>query len=84
MLHLTMNLGQMVHGVSSALSNARCVKMVSSGDSPVGALKLTQEIMDISSRVPGLVKNLTGVDYMKVGMIALGNLVIFYLLFYSF
>lgn len=61
-----MYIPQMVNGISGALCQAKSVKMVSSGDSGVGAYKLTQEIMDISSSVPGMVKNLTGVDLSKV------------------
>lgn len=58
-------LPKMVHGISSALSNAKSVKMVSSGDSGVGAEKLTKEVMEISSSVPTMVKNLTGIDLLK-------------------
>ena len=56
----------MVNGISSALSNTKSVKMVASGDSGIGAQKLTQEVMDISSSVPGMVKNMTGIDLLKV------------------
>uniref|UniRef100_A0A0P4VXU6 Band 7 domain-containing protein n=1 Tax=Scylla olivacea TaxID=85551 RepID=A0A0P4VXU6_SCYOL len=58
-------LPKMINGISSALSNAKCVKMVSSGDSGVGAQKLTKEVMDITSSVPSMVKNLTGIDLLK-------------------
>lgn len=40
--------------------------MVSSGNSEVGAAKLTGEIMSIVSRVPEVVKSMTGVDIVKV------------------
>mgnify|MGYP006989423397 CR=1 FL=1 len=40
--------------------------MVSSGGSEVGAAKLTGEIMSIVSRVPDVVKSMTGVDISKV------------------
>lgn len=58
-------LPKLVGEVSSALGNVKSIKMVASGDSPIGAQKLTQEIMDISSNVPAMVKNLTGVNFMK-------------------
>lgn len=58
----------MVNGITSALSNAKSVKMVSSGDSGIGAKKLTNEVMDITSSVPAMVKNLTGIDLLKVWM----------------
>ena len=61
-----MYIHQMVNGISSALSNTKSVKMVASGDSGIGAQKLTQEVMDISSSVPGMVKNMTGIDLLKV------------------
>lgn len=61
---------QMVNGISSALSNAKSIKMVSSGDSGVGAEKLTKEVMEISSSVPTMVKNLTGIDLLKVWMVS--------------
>jgi len=40
--------------------------MVSSGKGDMGAAKLTGEIMDIVTRVPEIVKTLTGVDISKV------------------
>ncbi|MCL4139103.1 UNVERIFIED_CONTAM: hypothetical protein GTU68_045862 [Idotea baltica] len=39
--------------------------MVSSGNSEVGAAKLTGEVMDIITKVPNMVKTLTGVDVSK-------------------
>ncbi|XP_042868457.1 flotillin-1-like [Penaeus japonicus] len=56
---------QIVGSVGSALSNAKSIKMVSSGGSEVGAQKLTQEVMDISTSIPEMVKNMTGVDLRK-------------------
>lgn len=58
-------LPKMVAEVAGPLCQAKSVKMVASGDSSIGALKLTQEVMDISSSVPSMVKNLTGVDLVK-------------------
>lgn len=63
-------LSQMVAEVGNALSQAKAVKMVSSGDSEVGAHKLTKEVMDIASSVPKLVENMTGVDIAKVSLVS--------------
>lgn len=62
-------LSQMVAEVGNALSQTKSVKMVSSGNSEVGAHKLTQEVMDISSSVPKLVESMTGVDIAKVSKV---------------
>ncbi|XP_069168780.1 flotillin-1 isoform X2 [Procambarus clarkii] len=59
-------LPKMVHGVSRSLCNTSRVKMVSSGDSPVGANKLTQEVINITNSVPELIKNVTGIDLLKI------------------
>ena len=40
--------------------------MVSSGNGAIGAEKLTEEVFNIMTRVPELVKNMTGVDVSKV------------------
>ncbi|XP_068230892.1 flotillin-1-like [Palaemon carinicauda] len=55
-------LPKMVAEIGSSLSNTKSIKMVSSGDSEVGALKLTNEVMGIASSVPNMVKNMTGID----------------------
>lgn len=47
--------------------------MVSSGNGTVGAEKLTDEVLSIVTRVPELVKNLTGVDIAKVRLIIPGR-----------
>ncbi|XP_063853619.1 flotillin-1-like isoform X8 [Scylla paramamosain] len=57
--------------VAAPLSQAKKVTMVSSGSSEVGASKLTGEVMDIITRVPAMVKTMTGVDVSKVS--ALGH-----------
>ena len=36
--------------------------MVASGDGPVGANRMTQEVLDIMSSLPDTVKRMTGVD----------------------
>ncbi|XP_063853620.1 flotillin-1-like isoform X9 [Scylla paramamosain] len=51
--------------VAAPLSQAKKVTMVSSGSSEVGASKLTGEVMDIITRVPAMVKTMTGVDVSK-------------------
>lgn len=40
--------------------------MVSSGNGEVGAAKLTGEVLSIVSKVPELVKGITGVDISRV------------------
>ncbi|KAG7171642.1 Flotillin-1-like 1 [Homarus americanus] len=60
----------MLNGVSTSLSNTKSIKMVSSGDSPVGAQKLTQEVINITCCVPDMVKNMTGVDILKTLSVA--------------
>lgn len=40
--------------------------MVSSGQGEVGAAKLTGEVLQIVTKVPEMVKSMTGVDIMKV------------------
>lgn len=41
--------------------------MVSSGQGDIGAAKLTGEVLNIVTKVPDLVKTMTGVDIVKVG-----------------
>ncbi|XP_030765648.1 flotillin-1 [Sitophilus oryzae] len=48
--------------VAAPLAQAKKVTMVSTGTGDVGAAKLTGEVLDIVSKVPLLVKNMTGVD----------------------
>lgn len=57
--------------VSSPLSQAKKITMVSSGQGEVGAAKLTGEVLDIVRRVPALVEDLTGVEMKKVGIFIL-------------
>lgn len=40
--------------------------MVASGNGQIGASKLTGEVFDIVVRVPEIVKQMTGVDILKV------------------
>ncbi|XP_068249629.1 flotillin-1 isoform X3 [Palaemon carinicauda] len=51
--------------VAAPLSQTKKLTMVSTGQSEVGAAKLTGEVMDIISKVPHMVKNMTGVDVTK-------------------
>ena len=52
--------------VSAPLSQVKKVTMVSSGGAEVGASKMTDEVMTIVTKVPDMVKTLTGVDIAKV------------------
>ncbi|XP_069694172.1 flotillin-1 isoform X1 [Periplaneta americana] len=51
--------------VAAPLSQAKKITMVSSGQGDIGAAKLTGEVLSIVSKVPEVVKNLTGVDIVK-------------------
>ncbi|XP_071519692.1 flotillin-1 isoform X3 [Panulirus ornatus] len=51
--------------VAAPLSQAKKLTMVSSGQSEIGAAKLTGEVMEIIAHVPAMVKNMTGVDVTK-------------------
>lgn len=48
------------------MSQAKKVTMVASGNGQIGASKLTGEVFDIVVRVPEVVRQLTGVDILKV------------------
>ncbi|XP_013411694.1 flotillin-1 isoform X2 [Lingula anatina] len=51
--------------VAAPLAQCKKVTMVSSGKGDVGASKLTGEVLDIMEKLPGLVKQMTGVDIAK-------------------
>ncbi|CAL4130486.1 unnamed protein product, partial [Meganyctiphanes norvegica] len=51
--------------VAGPLSMTKKMTMVSSGQSDIGAAKLTGEVMDIITKVPDMVKTMTGVDIAK-------------------
>lgn len=53
--------------VAAPLSQAKKITMVSSGQGDIGAAKLTGEVLNIVTKVPELVKTMTGVDIVKVG-----------------
>lgn len=68
-VHCTSSVGcifQVAAEVAAPLSQAKKITMVSSGQGEIGAAKLTGEVLSIVSRVPEVVKNLTGVDIIKV------------------
>lgn len=52
--------------VAAPLSQAKKITMVSAGNGEIGAAKLTGEVFNIVTKVPDLVKSLTGVDIVKV------------------
>jgi flotillin len=54
--------------VAAPLSQAKKITMVSSGTGDVGASKLTSEVLQIVTKVPEMVKAVTGVDIMKVNL----------------
>jgi len=51
--------GNFQHGLTE-------VKMISIGDGDIGAAKMTGEVLDIMTRVPKMVNEMTGVDVSKV------------------
>ena len=53
---------QIAAEIAAPLSQAKKISMVSDGSGEIGAAKLTGEVLQIMQSVPGLVKNLTGVD----------------------
>merc|ERR1712107_674175 len=57
--------------VSAPLAQTDKITMVSSGDGPVGASKLTEEMLSIMGSLPTMVKDMTGVD-IKQKIIASG------------
>jgi flotillin len=57
---------QIAAEVAAPLSQAKKVTMVASGNGQIGASKLTGEVFDIVARVPEIVKQMTGVDILKV------------------
>merc|ERR1712119_97198 len=48
--------------VSAPLSQVDKITMVSDGDGPIGASKVTGEVPDIMNSLPAMVQNMTGVD----------------------
>lgn len=52
--------------IADPLTKTKKVVMVSSGNSDVGAAKLTEEVIDIIEKLPKVVNSMTGVDITKV------------------
>ena len=48
--------------VSGPLSECNKITMVSDGSGPIGASKVTGEVLEIMSSLPTMVKGMTGVD----------------------
>lgn len=61
-------LPKMAAEVAAPLSQTKKITMVSSGTGEVGASKITSEVLDIVTKVPEMVKAVTGVDIMKVNL----------------
>ncbi|XP_066943089.1 flotillin-1-like isoform X1 [Macrobrachium rosenbergii] len=58
-------LPKMIGNIGQALANTRSVKMVSTGDSALGAHKMTKEVIDIAVSVPDMINDMTGVNLKK-------------------
>ena len=48
--------------VAGPISETKKITMVSSGDGPIGANKVTKEVLDIMDSLPDSVKKMTEVD----------------------
>jgi flotillin len=55
-------LPKVAHQVAAPLSKVNKIKMVSDGQSEIGASKLTGEILDIMNMIPKSVQQMTGVE----------------------
>ena len=55
-------LPEVAREVSTPMLNTKKITMVSSGDGPIGANRLTNEVLDIMSSLPETVHKMTGVD----------------------
>merc|ERR1719431_142310 len=55
-------LPQVAAEVSGPISNTKKITMVSTGDGPIGASKITGEVLQIMASLPETVKTMTGVD----------------------
>ena len=52
--------------MAAPLSQTKKITMVATGDSEIGAGRLTGEVLDIMGRVPDMVNKMTGVDITNV------------------
>jgi flotillin len=48
--------------VSGPISQTNKITMVAAGDGPVGASRITQEVLDIMGSLPDIVEKMTGVN----------------------
>merc|ERR1712209_43252 len=55
-------LPQVAAEVTGPLNNTKKITMVATGDGPVGANRVTGEVLDIMGSLPDTVKKMTGVD----------------------
>jgi len=58
-------LPQVAAEVSAPISQTKKITMVSSGDGPIGASKMTGEILDVMGSLPDVVEKMTGVSITK-------------------
>lgn len=67
---LTINLNifilQIIREVATPMCETKKITMVSSGSGEIGAAKLADEVLAIATKVPDLVKTMTGIDIAKV------------------
>ena len=59
-------LPQVAAEVSAPISQTKKITMVNSGDGPIGASRVTGEILEIMGSLPDTVEKLTGVSISKV------------------
>lgn len=57
--------------VAAPLSSCQKVTMISSGNGAVGASKITGEVLEIVSKLPKAIEEMTGIDISKVKFLAL-------------
>lgn len=57
---------QITAEIAAPLAQTKKVTMIASGAGDIGAARLTEEIMSIVTKVPEMVKTITGVDVLKV------------------
>lgn len=62
----TISYKQVAAEVAAPLSQTKKITMVSSGNSEIGAAKLTGEVLSIVARIPELVKQMTNIDISRV------------------
>ncbi|KAG1664759.1 Flotillin-1 [Nymphon striatum] len=52
--------------VAAPLANCKKITMVASGDGEIGAARMAAEVMDIMTKVPNVVEQMTGVNLAKI------------------